>query len=110
MTKLRPGDVVTGNFAGSKEAKTRPAVVVSSQTYHENRPDVVLCFLTTQIAGLNSPTDYVLNDWRQAGLNQPSALRCFFVTVRAGEVTAIGHLSAADWAAVQARLKLAIEV
>lgn len=107
---MRPGDVVTGLFAGSQTDKTRPAVVVSSELYHQNRPDVVLCFLTTQIAGLNSPTDYVLHDWRDAGLKQPSAFRSFFVTVRALEVTKIAHLSAADWQEVQARLKWANEV
>ncbi len=68
MTTLRAGNVVAGMLAGARETKARPAVVVSSQTYHEHRPDVVICFLTTQIAGLNSPTDYVLEDWRDAGL------------------------------------------
>ncbi len=110
MTTLRAGDIVTGYFAGSVTDKARPAVVVSSQTYHQNRPDVVICFLTTQVAGANAPTDYALRDWKEAGLNQPSAFRAFFVTVRASEVTRIGHLAAADWAEVQARLKLAIEV
>ena len=87
MTTLRAGDIVTGMFAGSRETKARPAVVVSSQTYHEHRPDVVICFLTTQIAGLNAPTDYVLHDWREAELSQPSAFRAFFVTTRASERT-----------------------
>lgn len=110
MTTLQGGDVVTGLFAGSVEDKTRPAVVVSSQLYHQNRPDVVLCFLTTQIAGLNSPTDHVLHDWREAGLKQPSAFRAYFVTMRPSEITKSGHLSEADWREVQARLKLALEV
>lgn len=110
MTTLRAGDVVTGYFTGAVNDKARPAVVVSSDIYHQNRPDVVLCFLTTQIAGLNSPTDYVLQDWREAGLKQPSAFRAFFVTVRANEVTKIGRLSDADWQEVQARLKLALVV
>ena len=110
MTTLRAGDVVTGMFAGSRETKARPAVIVSSQLYHEHRPDVVICFLTTQIAGLNSPTDYVLHDWRDAGLAQPSAFRAFFVTVRASDLTRIGHLSDADWNEVGARLRLALAV
>lgn len=109
MTTLRAGDVVSGLFAGSVQDKTRPAVVISSAIYHEHRPDIVICFLTTQIAGLNSPTDYVLHDWRKADLTQPSAFRCFFVTVRAGEVNRVGRLSDADWTQVQERLKLALE-
>ena len=110
MTNLRSGDVVTGFFTGAAEDKARPAVIVSSDVYHEKRPDIVLCFLTTQIAGLNLPTDFVLHDWREAGLKQPSALRCFFVTVRASEVSKIGQLSGADWLEVQARLRLALDV
>jgi mRNA interferase MazF len=103
---LKAGDVFTGLFAGSQTDKSRPAVVISSDIYHANRPDTVICFLTTQIAGANAPTDYVLQDWRAAGLNQPSAFRAFFVTVRKSEVTKIGHLSDADWNEIQARLKL----
>ena len=110
MTTLRAGDVVTGMFVGSRDTKARPAVVVSSQTYHEHRPDVVICFLTTQIAGLNSPTDTVLHDWREAGLTQPSAFRAFFITIRASELTRIGHLSGADWNEVRGRLLLALEI
>ncbi len=108
MTSLRAGDVVTGFFTGSQTDKARPAVVVSSDVYHANRPDVVVCFLTTQIAGATSPTDCVLFDWRAAGLSQPCAFRAFFVTVRKTEVDRIGRLSDADWKEVQERLKAAI--
>jgi mRNA interferase MazF len=101
---------VTGFFTGSVADKARPAVVVASEIYHENRPNVVLCFLTTQVAGATAPTDCVLFDWRAAGLHQPCAFRAFFVTVRKVEVQKIGHLSDADWREVQARLKLALEV
>ena len=97
MSALSAGDVVTGFFAGVQNSKARPAVVVSSEIYHAYRPDVLICFLTTQIAGLNAPTDCVLQDWREAKLTQPSAFRAFFVTVRASEVNKIGRLSDADW-------------
>jgi len=110
VTPLRAGDVVTGLFAGSVDNKTRPAVVVSSDVYHAHRPDVVICFLTTQVAGATAPTDCVLFDWRAANLSQPCAFRAYFVTVRKVEVDKIGHLSDADWSEVQARLKLALTV
>ncbi len=108
MTILQAGDVVTGFFTGSQTDKARPAVVVSSEIYHANRPDIILGFLTTQVAGANTPTDYALQDWRAAGLMQPSAFRSFLITVRKSDVTKIGHLSPVDWNEVQARLKLAI--
>lgn len=108
MNIFHAGDVVTGFFAGSQADKARPAVIVSSDVYHENRPDVVVCFLSTQIAGANAPTDCVLFDWRAAGLTHPCAFRAFFVTVRKTEVSRIGRLSPNDWSEVQARLKLAL--
>lgn len=108
--RLRAGDVVTGFFTGAQNDKARPAVVVSSDLYAAHRPDVVLCFLTTQVAGANAPTDYALADWKAAGLLQPSAFRAFFVTLRKSDVTKIGRVSDADWREVQARLKLALDV
>jgi mRNA interferase MazF len=110
LIKLRAGDIVTGYFTGAVEEKARPAVIVSSADYHSNRPDVVLCFLTSQVAGANAPTDYALRDWKAAGLNQPSAFRAFFVTVRAGDVTRIGRLADNDWNEIQRRLQLALEI
>jgi len=68
VTALRAGDVVTGYFTGSVEDKARPAIVVSSVVYHAHRADVVVCFLTTQVAGANAPTDYARADWKPAGL------------------------------------------
>jgi len=101
---------VTGLFSGAVESKARPAVVLSSAVYHANRPDVLIGFLTTQVAGANAPTDYALTEWKTAGLTQPSAFRAFFVTVRPSEMTKIGRLSEEDWKEVQARIRLALEV
>lgn len=110
LTTLKPGAVVTSNFAGVTGAKKRPSIVVSTTTYHTHRPDVILCLLTTQIGKATAPTDYLLQDWAQAGLRQASAARCFFVTIPAAETVLIGHLSDRDWQEVQARLKLALAV
>jgi Uma2 family endonuclease len=38
---FNPGDVVTVDFPGVTGVKRRPAVVLSSATYHANRPDVL---------------------------------------------------------------------
>lgn len=110
MAKFSPGDIVTGLFAGAEKTKARPGVVVSSDLYHEHRPDVVICFLTTQIAGLNPPTNHVLRDWREVGLVQPSAFRAFFVTMRKSELERIDRLSDGDWASVKEKVRLALAV
>jgi hypothetical protein len=55
--------------------------------------------------------DYLLADWRQAGLRVPTAYRSYFTMCEARDVARIvGHLTARDWAEVQARLRLALAV
>jgi mRNA interferase MazF len=41
MKMPAPGDVVTVNFMGATGVKRRPAIVVSSERYHQRRPDLV---------------------------------------------------------------------
>ena len=107
---LLPGDVVWADFPGAKETKQRPCVVVSSELYQQTRPDALLAVVTSNIAIATAPTDFVLFDWREAGLSEPSAVRIYISPRWQHQVTRIGHLSDADWGEVQARLRLALEV
>jgi mRNA interferase MazF len=102
-----PGDVVTVDFLGATGVKRRPAVVVSSQPYHQHRPDLVLGVLTSQLSQATTPLDYILEDWASAGLRQRSAFRAYFGMARPSSVRVIGHLSARDWEGVQTRLRIA---
>ncbi|MBI4604899.1 MAG: type II toxin-antitoxin system PemK/MazF family toxin [Planctomycetes bacterium] len=105
-----PSDVVLVDFPGALGVKRRPAVVVSTAAYHAARPDVILALLTGQASKATSPTDYVLKDWSQAGLHQPTALRVFLATLPAATTTVIGRLSSRDLHSFQSRLRLAIAV
>jgi PemK-like, MazF-like toxin of type II toxin-antitoxin system len=97
---LKPGDVVVGAFPGAQTTKTRPAVVLSTESYHRHRPDVVVGLITTQAPKLLAPTDCALRDWKQAGLHAASYFRLFPVTLPQREVRLIGRLSDSDWASV----------
>ncbi|HVC98182.1 MAG TPA: type II toxin-antitoxin system PemK/MazF family toxin [Pirellulales bacterium] len=66
------GDVVVADFPGAMGVKRRPAVVLSSSTYHTVRPDVIIGLITSQTASAAGPTDYLLLDWAAAGLRLPS--------------------------------------
>lgn len=44
---FNPGDVVTVDFPGVTGVKRRPAVILSSATYHANRPDVIVGLITS---------------------------------------------------------------
>ena len=103
-----PGEVVIYDFAGARSFKRRPGVVVSTAAYHAQRPDVVLCLLTTNIRRATTSTDYVLKDWAAAGLNVPSAFRAYFTMALASNVRVIGKLSDADWQQVKLRVKRAV--
>lgn len=82
MTTFNSGDVVTVDFPGVTGIKRRPAVILSSTTYHQNRPDIIVGLITTQTTALGA-TDYVLQDWLLAGLRVASVFRSFIVTLPA---------------------------
>jgi len=107
---VRPGDIVTVDFPGVTGIKRRPAVVVSTNTYHRTRPDAILGLLTSQVAAATGPTDCVLQDWQTAGLHSPSAFRAFLATLPTTSLTTIGHLSEQDWRKVQGCLRVALAV
>lgn len=107
---LNPGDIVTVNFIGAKQAKRRPAVVVSSNTYHQNRPDVILAALTTNLGAAVTPLDFVLLDWADAGLRQPTAFRSYFNMELSQGLRPIGSLSERDLQGVRACLSRALAI
>lgn len=108
MSTLQAGDVVTIDFPGVKGVKRRPAIVVSSSTYHQHRPDVIVGIMTSQIQKATTPTDYLLKDWAKAGLHRPSAFRTFLATLPATAATPIGHCSERDWRGIVGCLRKAI--
>jgi mRNA-degrading endonuclease toxin of MazEF toxin-antitoxin module len=46
---LKPGDVAVGLLPGAAETKVRPAVVIASDIYLVERPDVLVGILTTKL-------------------------------------------------------------
>ena len=60
--------MVVGVLVGAQETKVRPAVVIASATYLAERPDVLAGILTTKLPQAPGATDYILRDWRSAGL------------------------------------------
>ncbi|HEV8718635.1 MAG TPA: type II toxin-antitoxin system PemK/MazF family toxin, partial [Candidatus Binatia bacterium] len=104
-----PGDVVAVNFPGATGIKRRPAVILSSAVYYSSRPDVIVGLITSQTAAAVGPTDYLLQDWTQAGLRVPSAFRSFLATLPPStNPVLVGHLSARDWQGVRVCVKAAL--
>ncbi len=102
-----PGDVATVDFQGTTGRKRRPAVIVSSDRYHEERPDLILAVLTSNLRAATASTDYVLRDWKETNLRKPSAFRAYFGMSLPSAVRVIGRLSDRDWREVKRRISAA---
>jgi mRNA interferase MazF len=108
---LEPGCVVVAELAGARLTKFRPAVVVSNDLYHQQRPDTIVGVLTTQTARPEAETDYLLLDWEYAGLRAPSWFRLYLITIEQSLATTTGRrLSGRDWTAVQQRVRRGLAV
>jgi len=109
--KFQRSDVVLVPFPFSdlSTTKVRPAVVVSSALYHATEPDLLLAALTSKVATATGPFDYLLSDWRAAGLRYPSALKPVLFTLDPARVVyRIAALTSADLAQVDQRLRRAL--
>jgi hypothetical protein len=104
---LRPGDVIVALLPGAVETKVRPAVIIASDAYLVERPDVIAGILTTVIPAALASSDYALLDWQAAGLRAPSCFRAYVVTLHRSNTTVVGRLSQRDWMQVKRRIRLA---
>lgn len=82
MTSFEFGDVVLVPFPFTDQstAKKRPAIVVSSQIYNSERPDVIIMAVTSQVRAANA-FDIPIQDWQSAKLLKPSVVKPVIATV-----------------------------
>jgi len=108
---FRRGDVILIPFPYTdlSAAKTRPAVVVSSDIYHAARSELLLAYVSSQVSQANPTIDYVLADWAAAGLLKPSFVRPKVAAVEPALVAYhVGTLSARDLLEVDRCLRRAM--
>jgi len=93
-------------FSDLTNSKVRPAVVVG----REFRGDLLIVPLTSRIGSLGAG-EFVLSDWRAAGLNVPSAVKRGIYTVHGSIVLkAVGQLPTADSSRLDASLRVWLEL
>ena len=105
MTSYDRGDVVPADlpFSDLSGLKRRPAVVVSAT--HPS-VDFFLLPLTSQLENLQ-PGELVLQDWQDAGLLFPSAVKRGLFTLEATCITRrLGRLSGPDLGKLDQALRL----
>ena len=89
-------------FSNLSGSKVRPAVVVNAP--HTSQ-DVVIVPLTSKVSPLLAG-EFVLADWRAAGLNVPSAAKRGLYTVHQSLIMkSIGNLSGADAGSLENSLR-----
>jgi mRNA interferase MazF len=83
MIDYKFGDIVLVPFPFTDLStnKKRPAVIVSSNAYNQNRPDIVIMAVTSQSHGFGYFGDVRIQDWQQAGLLKPSVIKPILTTV-----------------------------
>lgn len=99
MTDYSFGDVVLVPFPFTDQTtgKQRPAIVVSSNDYNFNRPDIVLMAVTSQVRQPAPFGDTAVMHWEKAGLIKPSVMKPIFTTIEKGLVIKrLGKLSKKD--------------
>jgi len=73
-------------FTDQTATKKRPAVVVSSEAYHQQGPDIILMAITSQFRPASTVGEIVVQHWQSAGLIKPSVLKPLLATIEKGLV------------------------
>ena len=99
MTIYNIGDVVLVGFpfTNLQSTKKRPAVIISHSTYQQQKPDVILMAISSQIRQPLAMGEAFLHDWRTAGLIKPSVLKPLIATIEQTRIIkTMGQLSIND--------------
>lgn len=98
MTSYSFGDVVLVGFpfTNLQTTKRRPAVIIHSPACND-RPDVILMAITSQVPEPLAAGEALLQDWRDAGLIKPSVIKPLIATLKKHQIVKrLGQLSPAD--------------
>lgn len=99
MTDYNFGDVVLVLFPFTDQTTTkkRPAVVVSSSVYNQERPDIVLMAVTSQVRLSDLFGEVEVTEWKRAGLLKASVIKPIFTTIeKALVLKKLGRLGKKD--------------
>lgn len=113
-TTFRRGQVVVVNvpFSDRSGVKPRPGLVMSTEAFHRDLPDVIVCPISSQPRFYRrpGPGDCPLRDWRSIGLRYPSTVRISKILAVDKQIVkrALGSLSASDLARVEASVRQAL--
>jgi mRNA interferase MazF len=109
MTTYSFGDIVLVSFPFTDQStiKKRPAVIISSNEYNRNRPDIILMAVTSQIRSMDFYGDLPVRQWQEAGLLKPSVIKPICTTVEKHLILkTLGRLQKQDMTALDEALQI----
>ncbi len=112
MTNYSRGDVVLVSFVFADETgtKQRPAVIISSDIYHQQRQEAIISAITSRVDRI-LVGDHAINHWREAGLLFPSVATGIIRTIKQSMlVRRLGRISPADLKEIDKQLGLALGI
>ncbi|HEX9672859.1 MAG TPA: type II toxin-antitoxin system PemK/MazF family toxin [Burkholderiales bacterium] len=82
------GDIVLVPFPFTDQSaiKRRPAVIISTSSYHAERPDLIIMAVTSQVRPAGVIGEVQVKDWKSAGLIKPSVVKPVITTIEASLV------------------------
>jgi mRNA interferase MazF len=93
-------------FADQTTTKKRPAVVISSNSYNNTAPDIVIMAVTSQIEKTFGIGECLIKNWKEAGLLKPSSIKPAISTIEQKLVLKrLGKLSSDDLILMNSALK-----
>jgi mRNA interferase MazF len=99
------GDVVLVPFPFTDQSTTkkRPAVVISSVAYEQQRSDTIIVAITSQTRAVSGFGEAAVTQWKAAGLLRPSAIKPIIITTveRTLILRRLGRLEQPDRATLQ---------
>ena len=110
MTGYRHGDIVLVRFIFSDETgeRQRPAVIVSSDAYHQSRQEAIIAAITSRIDRI-LVGDHLISDWHEAGLLFPSVATGILRTIKQGMITKkLGIMTLSDMKGIESDLRDAL--
>jgi mRNA interferase MazF len=106
--------VVNVPFSNHTGTKPRPALVVSSDAFHRELPDLVVCPISSQPRYHQSPGpgDCPLQKWRAVGLRHPSTVRISKILAVDKKIIkrVLAPLSSEDLSQIEKRLRAALDL
>jgi mRNA-degrading endonuclease toxin of MazEF toxin-antitoxin module len=103
----KQGDIVLVNviFSERSGVKKRPALIISDKYYHNNRQEVIIAAITSNVERI-LPGDTKIKGWQKAGLKFPSLVTGIIQTLKIDIIERkLGKVTSADFVDFQNNLK-----